>query len=63
MMAIGQSATTEEIKPCDWIATEDTRVIYSHIKSIIRPDSTILSLMKETLKNDKSISFCYDSVF
>lgn len=63
MMAIWKSSTNEELKPCNWIATKDGRVIYSHIKSILKPDSTILSLMKETLKNNKSISFCYDWVF
>ena len=63
MMAIWKSATNEEMKPCDWIATKDGRVIYSHIKPILKPDSTILSLLKETLKNNKSTSFCYDSIF
>ena len=63
MMAIWKSATNEEMKPCNWIPTKDWRVIYSHIKPILKPDSTILSLMKETLKNEKNISFCYDSIF
>ena len=63
MMAIWKSTTNEELKPCDWIATKDGRVIYSHIKPILKPDSTILSLLKETLKNNKSTSFCYDSIF
>ena len=63
MMAIWKSAANEELKPCDWIVPKDGRVIYSHIKPILKPDSTILSLMKETLKNDKSTSFCYDSIF
>lgn len=63
MMAIWKSATNEELKPCDWIAPKDGRVIYSHIKPILKPDSTILSLMKETFKNDRELSFCYDSLF
>ena len=63
MMAIWQSATSEDLKPCEWIAPKDSRVIYAHVSSIIKDDSTILSLMKQTLKDDKSISFCYDSIF
>ena len=63
MMAIWKSATNEVLKPCDWIAPNDGKVIYSHIKPILKSDSTILSLMKETLKVNKSTSFCYDSIF
>ena len=63
MMAMWQSVITEELKPCEWIAPKDSRVIYAHISSIIKEDSTILSLMKETFKNNKSVSFCYDSIF
>ena len=63
MMAIGQSATVEKIKPCNWTVSKDGRVIYSHIKSSMKDDSNILSLMKEILGKDKSISFCYDSIF
>jgi len=29
----------------------------------MKDDSNILSLMKETLGKNKSISFCYDSIF
>ncbi len=63
MMAVWKSATNEELKPCNWNATKDGRVIYSHVKSILKEDSTILSLMKETFKNGKKLSFCYDWVF
>ena len=63
MMAVWQSATAEEMKPCEWVAQKDSRIVYAHVSSIIKDDSTILSLMKETLKNDKTISFCYDSIF
>ena len=63
MMAIWKSATNEVLKPCNWIAPKDGKVIYSHIKPILKSDSTILSLMKETLKVNKSTSFCYDSIF
>lgn len=63
MMAMWKSDTIEELKPCNWETPKDWRVIYSHIKSIIKENSTILSLMKETLKDGKSISFCYDSIF
>ena len=63
MMAIWKSATNEVLKPCDWIAPNDGKVIYSHIKPILKSDSTILSLMKETLKVNNSTSFCYDSIF
>jgi DNA-directed RNA polymerase subunit L len=51
------------MKPCEWVAQKDSRIVYAHVSSIIKDDSTILSLMKETLKNDKTISFCYDSIF
>ena len=63
MMAIWKSVTNEELKPCDWNETKDARVIYSHVKSVLKGDSTILSLMKETFKHDKKLSFCYDSIF
>lgn len=63
LMAIWHSATNEELKPCNWTATKDGRVIYSHVKSTFKENSTILSLMKETFKNNKKISFCYDWVF
>ena len=63
MMAIWKSTTNEELKPCNWNITKDARVIYSHVKSILNEDSTILSLMKKTFKNDKKISFCYDWLF
>jgi hypothetical protein len=32
MMAIGQSATTEEMKPCEWKYSGDNELIYSHVK-------------------------------
>ena len=63
MMAMWKSNTNEELKPCNWIVPKDGRVIYSHIKQILKWDSTILSLMKETLKKDNSTSFCYDWIF
>ena len=63
MMAIWQSATTEEMKPCDWKYRWDSKLIYAHIKELINEDSTILTLMKESLKHNKSDSFCYDSIF
>ena len=63
MMAIWQSDTVEKLKPCNWVDSKDGRIIYSHIKSFMKDDSNILSLMKETLGKNKSISFCYDSIF
>ena len=63
MMAIWNSNTNEKLKPCNWNATKDARVIYSHVKLLLNEDSTILSLMKETFKNGKNLSFCYDWVF
>ena len=63
MMAIWHSTTIEEMQPCDWKYTWDTKLIYAHIKGLIKNDSTILSMMKESLKNNKSESFCYDSIF
>ena len=63
MMAIWKLATNEELKPCNWIEPKDGRVIYSHVKSVLKQDSTILDLMRETLKKDKSTSFCYDWIF
>ncbi len=63
MMAIWQSATTEEMKPCDWKYSWDGRLIYGYIKWLIDKDSTVLTLMKESLKNHKSDWFCYDSIF
>ncbi len=63
MMAIWNSITNEELKPCNWNGTKDARVIYSHVKMLLNDDSTILSLMKETFKNNKNISFSYDWVF
>ena len=63
MMAIWQSATIEEMKPCDWKYFGDWRLMYAHFKSLIKDDSTILTLMKESLKRNKSDGFCYDSIF
>ena len=63
MMAIWQSATTEEMKPCEWKYSGDGKLIYAHIKWLINKDSTILTLMKESLKHNKSDGFCYDSIF
>ena len=63
MMAIWQSATTEEMKPCDWKFSGDGKLMYAHFKGLIKEDSTILTLMKESLKNNKSDGFCYDSIF
>ncbi len=63
MMAIWNSDTNEELKPCNWNATKDARVIYSHVKLLLNQDSTILSMMKETFKNDENISFSYDWTF
>ena len=63
MMAIWQSATTEEMKPCEWKYSWDSKLIYAHIKGLMDKDSTILTLMKESLKNNKSDGFCYDSIF
>lgn len=63
MMAIWQSATTEEMKPCNWKYSGDTRLIYASIKDLLNKDTTILTLMKEALKNNKSDGFCYDSIF
>lgn len=63
MMAIWQSATTEEMKPCEWKYSGDNKLIYAHIKELINENSTILTLMKESLKRNKSDGFCYDSIF
>lgn len=63
MMATWQSATTEEMKPCEWKYSWDSKLIYAHIKDLINKDTTILTLMKESLKNHKSDGFCYDSIF
>jgi hypothetical protein len=51
------------MKPCDWKYIGDTKLIYAHIKGLINHDSTILTLMKESLKTNKSNGFCYDSIF
>jgi len=63
IMAMWNSIADEKLKPCIRNATKDGKVIYSHVKSLLNENSTILSLMKETLKKEKNISFCYDSVF
>jgi len=63
MMAVWQSATTEEMKPCEWKYSGDSKLIYAHIKDLINKDATILTLMKESLKVNKSDGFCYDSIF
>ena len=63
MMAMWQSNKVEEILPCDWKYSEDNKLVYAHIKDLIKNDSTILTLMKETFKHNKSNSFCYDGIF
>ena len=63
MMAIWKSSTSENIPPCNRNYSIINKLIYAHLKNIIKEDSTILSLIKESLKNSKSNSFCYDTVF
>lgn len=63
MMAMWKSIINEKIKPCDWISSKENKLIYSHIHQLIKSDSTILSVMKDSFKNDKSDSFCYDTIF
>ena len=63
MMAIWQSATVEEMEPCDWKYSWDNKLVYAHIKNLTKEDSTILTLMKASLKSHKSDGFCYDSIF
>ena len=63
MMAMWKSLIIEEIKPCDRQYSKENKLIYSHIKPLIHSDSTILSLMKESFKDKKSESFCYDTIF
>ena len=63
MMAVWHSATTEEMKPCEWKYSGDSKLIYAHIKDLINKESTVLTLMKESLKINKSDGFCYDSIF
>ena len=63
VMAMWHTTTTEETKQCNWKYSTDKKPIYTHIKGLLNKDSTILTLMKEALKNNKSDSFCYDSLF
>lgn len=63
MMAIWKSSSNEELKPCVWKNWKDSKIVYAHIKNLIKDDSTILSLMKDSMKNNRSDSFCYDSIF
>ena len=63
MMAMWKSLSDEELKPCDWKVSKDSKVVYAHLKHLINKNSTILSLMKESLKNNRDNSFCYDSIF
>ena len=63
LMAIWKSSSNEELKPCTWKNAKDSKIVYAHIKSLIKDDSTILSLMKDSMKNNRSDSFCYDSIF
>ena len=63
MMALWKSASNEELKPCEWKVDKDSKIVYAHLKHLINEDSTILSVMKESLKNNRDNSFCYDSLF
>lgn len=63
LMAIWKSSSNEELKPCNWNASKDSKVVYAHLKHLINNDSTILSVMKESLKSNRDYSFCYDSLF
>ena len=51
------------MKSCDWIFTKENKLAYTHIHHLIKPESTILSVMKDSFKNNKSDSFCYDTIF
>lgn len=63
MMAMWKSIINEEMKSCDWIFTKENKLAYTHIHHLIKPESTILSVMKDSFKNNKSDSFCYDTIF
>ena len=63
VMAMWKSISNEDIKPCEWQYSKENKLIYSHIHSLIHNDSTILSVMKDSFKNNKSDSFCYDTIF
>ena len=63
LMAMWNSEKVEELKPCNWISPKDWKLVYSHLSDLITEDSTILSLMKDTFKNNSDVSFCYDSIF
>ena len=63
MMAIGESTRTEDIPECKRKYSEEDKLIYTHLKSLLKEESTILSLMKSSLRTKKSNSFCYDSIF
>jgi hypothetical protein len=63
MMAIGESTRTEDIPECKRKYFEEDKLIYTHLKSLLKEESTILSLMKSSLRIKKSNSFCYDCIF
>lgn len=63
VMALWNSKSNEELKPCDWKFSWDKKLIYAHIKDLLEKDSTVLTLMKASFKWKTSNSFCYDSIF
>lgn len=63
VMAIWESIRTQDIPECKRKYIEEDKLIYTHLKNLIKEDSTILSLMKQSLKTKKYNSFCYDSIF
>lgn len=63
VMAMGKSASNEELKPCERNFKNDKKLIYSHFKPIINSESTILSVMKDSFKDNLSESLCYDQIF
>ena len=62
-MSMGKSASNEELKPCERNFKNDKKLIYSHFKPIINSESTILSVMKDSFKDNLSESLCYDQIF
>ena len=63
LMAMGKSPYVEELKPCEWIASGHSNLIYPALKKNLTEKDTILSMLKKNFKHLGKSSVCYDQIF
>ena len=62
-MAMGKSPYVEDLKPCEWISSGHTNLLYAFLKNNLTKEDTILSMLKKNFKRLGNSSVCYDQIF